>query len=50
MATEQRLIDANKLASEFDECNFKGFVMKRLIEMQPPVDAVPVDDMSEFAE
>ena len=42
MATEKRLIDANALIEQFDESNFKGFVMKRLIEMQPTVDAVEV--------
>ena len=42
MANEKRLIDANALAEQFSECNFKGFVMKRLIEMQPTVDAVEV--------
>lgn len=43
MADEKRLIDANALAERFDECNFKGFVMKRLIETQPTVDAVEVE-------
>ena len=42
MATEKRLIDANALIEQFDESIFKGFVMKRLIEMQPTVDAVEV--------
>lgn len=42
MATEKRLIDANALISQFDDCNFKGFVLKRLIELQPTVDAVEV--------
>ena len=42
MATEKRLIDANALTEQFDECNFKGFVLRRLIEMQPTVDAVEV--------
>lgn len=42
MADKKRLIDANALMEQFDECNFKGFVMKRLIEMQPTVDAVEV--------
>lgn len=42
MANEKRLIDANALIEQFDDCNFKGFVLKRLIEMQPTVDAVEV--------
>ncbi len=41
MAKEKRLIDANALIAQFDD-SFKGFVMKRIIEMQPKVDAVPV--------
>lgn len=42
MVNEKRLIDANALMEQFDDCNFKGFVMKRLIEAQPTVDAVEV--------
>ena len=39
---KKRLIDANALIEQFDESIFEGFVMKRLIEMQPTVDAVEV--------
>ena len=41
MANEKRLIDANALMEQFDD-SFKGFVMKRIVEMQPTVDAVEV--------
>ena len=41
MANEKRLIDANALMEQFDD-SFKGFVMKRIIETQPTVDAVEV--------
>ena len=39
MVNENRLIDANALMEQFDD-SFKGFVMKRIVEMQPTVDAV----------
>lgn len=42
MANEKLdLIDRGALMAQFDD-SFKGFVMKRIIEMQPKVDAVPV--------
>lgn len=41
MAKEVRLIDANALIEQFND-SFKGFVMKRIVEMQPTVDAVEV--------
>lgn len=37
-----RLIDADKLLSEFSECNFKGSTLKNLINAQPTIDAVEV--------
>ncbi len=44
MANEKLdLIDRGALMAQFDD-SFKGFVMKRIIEMQPKVDAVPVVD------
>ena len=41
MANEMRLIDANALIKQFDD-SFKGFVMARIIDAQPTVDAVEV--------
>ena len=37
----KRLIDANALMEQFND-SFNGFVMKKIIEMQPTVDAVEV--------
>ena len=37
----KRLIDANALIAQFDD-SFKGFVMARIIDEQPTVDAVEV--------
>lgn len=44
MTNEKRLIDAYALMEQFDD-SFKGFVMKRIIETAPTVDAVSVEDL-----
>ncbi len=43
-----RLIDADALLEQFSECNFKGHVLKNLIEAQPTIDPASLRPKGEW--